>query len=513
MVNGEIFAVHSKVKTELLLLKKIAAMNPVQIGFKKVLPFFLFTFLATNVQAQHQEYYPDPDTAIQHRLEEWQDLKFGLLMHWGTYSQWGIVESWSICPEDLSWASGARKQGIADNYTGYVKAYENLQTTFNPVKFNPEKWAAAAKEAGMKYMVFTTKHHDGFCMFDSKYTDYKITDSHTPFSTNPRSNVTKEIFSAFRKENFWIGAYFSKPDWHTDYYWWKQFPVADRNPNYSIQKHPEQWKKFTDYTHNQINELVSDYGKLDILWLDGGWVRKKTDEEVKADLLEVYEGSRYARNSESQDIDMPRLVQEARAKQPKLIVVDRAVPGEQQNYLTPEQHIPETGLPYPWETCMTMGNSWSYVPNDVHKPANEIIEKLVDIVSKGGNYLLNIGPGPDGELDPVAYQRLKEIGAWMKINGEAIYGSRIYSSFSEGDSIRYSQSKDGATKYIFLFNFPADKLLLTKIAFSKNTTLQMLGSNKKLTWKQKENAVEITIPESMKAATDYVWVIKVSAKK
>ncbi len=477
---------------------------------KRGITIWLFTLIATNLSAQHQEYYPDPDTAIQNRLEEWKDLKFGLLMHWGPYSQWGVVESWSICPEDLSWATGGRKPGVSDNYNDYVKAYENLQTTFNPVKFNPEKWAAAAKDAGMKYMVFTTKHHDGFCMFDTKFTDYKITDSKTPFATNPRSNVTKEIFSAFRKENFWIGAYFSKPDWHSDYYWWKKFPPADRNPNYSINKYPEQWKKFTDFTHNQINELVSDYGKIDILWLDGGQVRQTTDEEIKRYLSDTSEGSRWARNPQSQDIDMARLVKEARAKQPKLIVVDRAVPGEQQNYLTPEQHIPENGLPYPWETCMTMGNSWSYVPNDVYKPANEIIEKLVDIVSKGGNYLLNIGPGFDGELDPNAYQRLKEIGEWMKINGEAIYGSRIYSSFNEGTSIRYTQSKDGKTQYVFLFDFPKDKLTLTKITFSKNSKLKMLGSNVKLSFKQKEGAVEINIPATLKSATDYVWVIKVT---
>lgn len=471
----------------------------------------LFLILnALPIKAQQKEYYPDPDTAIQQRLEEWKDLKFGLLMHWGTYSQWGIVESWSICPEDLSWATGARKQGIADNYNDYVKSYEKLQTTFNPIKFDPEKWATAAKDAGMKYMVFTTKHHDGFCMFDSKFTDYKITDPRTPFHSNPRSNVAKEIFTAFRKEDFWIGAYFSKPDWHTDTYWWKQFPVSDRNANYSIQKYPEQWKKFSDYTHNQINELASDYGKLDILWLDGGWVRKKTDEEIKNELLEVYEGSRWARNPQSQDIDMPRLVKEVRAKQPKLIVVDRAVPGEQQNYLTPEQHIPETGLPYPWETCMTMANSWSYVPNDVYKPANEIIEKLVDIVSKGGNYLLNIGPSPDGELDAMAYQRLKEIGTWMRTNGESIYGTRIYSSFSEGDAIRYTQSKDGKTQYVFLFDFPKEKLLLTKIALSKKAKMQLLGSTSNIAWKQNGATLEVSLPEGLKTATDHVWVLKIS---
>ena len=485
-------------------------MKTLFLILRKSICIFAFLFFIVNLTAQHQEYFPDPDTAIQYRLEEWKDLKFGLLMHWGTYSQWGIVESWSICPEDLGWATGARKPGVADNYFDYLKAYENLKTTFNPIKFAPEKWAAAAKEAGMKYMVFTTKHHDGFCMFDSKYTDYKITDKNCPFSVNPRSNITKEIFSAFRKENFWIGAYFSKPDWHSDFYWWKQFPPSDRNANYSIQKYPEQWKKFTDYTHNQLNELVSDYGKVDILWLDGGWVRKKTDEEIKNELLEIYDGSRWARNSQSQDIDMPRLVKEVRLKQPKLIVVDRAVPGEQQNYLTPEQHIPEQGLPYPWETCMTMASSWSFVPNDVYKPTNEIIEKLVDIVSKGGNYLLNIGPGPDGELDPTAYQRLKEIGIWMKTNGEAIYGTRMYDVFGEGESVRFTRSKDGKTRYIFLFDFPKEKVSLLKIRFTKNTKLQLLGSKTKISWSQSGDNVEFTIPESAKLASNHVWVIKVN---
>jgi alpha-L-fucosidase len=479
-----------------------------------LLPAILIVLFAIpfNGNSQHQEYYPDPDTAIQNRLEQWKDLKFGLLMHWGSYSQWGIVESWSICPEDLSWATGGRKKGVADSYAEYVKKYEALKTTFNPTKFNPEKWATAAKEAGMRYVVFTTKHHDGFCMFDSKYTDYKITDKACPFSSNPRSNVTKEIFNAFRKENFWIGAYFSKPDWHSDYYWWKQFPPSDRNANYSIQKHPDQWKKFVDYTHNQINELVSDYGKLDILWLDGGWVRKKTDEEVKESLLDVSEGSRWARNPQSQDIDMPRLVKEVRAKQPKLLVVDRAVPGEQQNYLTPEQQIPENGLPYPWETCMTMANSWSYVPNDTYKPAEEIVKKLVDIVSKGGNYLLNIGPGPDGELDPNAYQRLKEIGAWMKINSDAIYGSRMYKVFGEGDNIRFTQSKDGKTQYIFLFSFPADKLVLSKMQVPKNTSIQMLGSSTRLKWKTDDDKLEVSVPHSLKDVSKYVWVLKLHQK-
>ena len=480
-----------------------------------LLGFIQVSFLF-NASAQHKEYFPDPDTAIQKRLDDWQDLKFGLLMHWGPYSQWGVVESWSICPEDVGWATGARLNKFDMDYFGYVKKYENLQTTFNPTKFNPEKWAAAAKEAGMKYVVFTTKHHDGFCMFDTKTTDYKITDSKTPFSTNPRSNAAKEIFDAFRKENFWVGAYFSKPDWHSNYYWWDRFPPMDRNPNYSIKKHPEQWQKFVDYTHTQINELMTAYGKIDILWLDGGWVRKKTPEQEKEDYVKSYEENGLGINGQSQDINMPLLVKEARTKQPGLIVVDREVPGPQQNYLTPEQHIPEKGLPYPWETCMTMGNSWSYVPNDIYKPADEIIKKLIDIISKGGNYLLNIGPSPDGEFADTAYQRLHEIGQWMKINSEAVYGTRMGAVTEEGDAIRFTQSKDGKTKFIYLFNYPEDKIVLTKISFNKQATVQMLGAKGKLKWKQTAdeaggNQIEIQIPAKMKASSEHVWVLKVQS--
>ncbi len=479
----------------------------VKFGFAFLL---LFSSVHESGYAQHKEYFPDPDTAIQHRLEEWQDLKFGLLMHWGAYSQWGIVESWSLCPEDVPWATGARiKKDSVSSYNTYKKNYENLKTTFNPVRFDPEKWAKAATNAGMKYVVFTTKHHDGFCMFDTKTTDYKITDKGSPFSSNPKSDVTKEIFNAFRNERMWVGAYFSKPDWYSNDYWWDRFPPVDRNVNYPIKHYPQRWKKFVDYTYTQIDELMSNYGKVDILWLDGGWVRKKSDEEEKKDIATNFAEFQFGVNSISQDLDMPRLTKMARQKQPKLIVVDRAVPGEQQNYLTPEQHIPAEGLPYPWETCMTMGNSWSYVPNDKYKPTNELIEKLVDIVSKGGNYLLNIGPGPDGELDPTAYERLKDIGTWMNVNSSAIYGTRMYKMFGDGDNIRFTQSKDGRTLNIFLFNYPMEDIHIKSVPFSSKTAVKLMGSNQKLKWKTVGDGVNISLPASLKSVTDHVWVLQV----
>src|ERR1700754_838835 len=310
---------------------------------KKHFTLLLLSFCSLVSMAQKhnvsKDYIPPADPLVEKKLTEWQDLKFGLFMHWGTYSQWGVVESWSICPEDEGWTQ--RKGPYGATYNGYKAAYENLQTTFNPVKFNPEKWVKAAKDAGMKYVIFTTKHHDGFCMFDTKETDYKITSAKTPFSSNPRSNVTKEIFSAFRKENFMIGAYFSKPDWHTQNYWWNYFPPKDRNVNYDPKKYPERWQKFKDFTYNQIGELMTDYGKVDILWLDGGWVRPKSSIDTTVDWQRTI--------NYDQDIDMAKIAKMGRANQPGLIVVDRTVTGQYENYTTPEQTVPDKPLDHPWE--------------------------------------------------------------------------------------------------------------------------------------------------------------------
>jgi alpha-L-fucosidase len=357
------------------------------------------------------QYTVPADPKVREKLADWKKIKFGLLMHWGTYSQWGVVESWSICPEDEGWTQ-RRGPYSADWYT-YLKAYENLQTTFNPVKFNPERWAAAAKDAGMKYVVFTTKHHDGFCMFDSKQTDYKITGSKSPFANNPKANVAKEVFNAFRNQGLMTGAYFSKPDWNTKDYWWRYFPPKDRNVSYDPKKYPQRWEDFKKFTYNQIEELMTDYGKMDILWLDGGWVRPKSSIDTTVEWQRTI--------TYNQDIDMPKIAAMARTHQPGLLVVDRTVHGEYENYVTPEQQVPATYLPYPWESCITLGNSWSFVPGDKYKSSRKVIHMLTDIISKNGNLLLNIGPGPDGEWDSLAYNRLESIGKWLKINGEAVY--------------------------------------------------------------------------------------------
>jgi alpha-L-fucosidase len=355
------------------------------------------------------------------------------------------------------------------------------------------KWALAAKYAGMKYVIFTTKHHDGFCMFDTKQTNYSIVGDSCPFHVNAKADVTKEIFRAFRNEGFWAGAYFSKPDWHCNDYWAEEWATPTRNVNYSIKKYPERWGKYCDYTYNQIRELMSGYGKIDILWLDGGWVDPKN----------------------GQDIHMPEIASMARSYQPDLLIVDRTVTGKYENYRTPEQEIPDKPLDYPWETCMTMATSWSYVPGDLYKPAGKLIHTLAEIVCKGGNYLLNIGPSPDGEWADTAYERLREIGDWMKVNGEAIYRSRPISPYQSG-KICFTANPDGTIYAIYLAGAEEkclpDTVRISGIQTRGGLSISLLGASGDLKWgigRNSELLVYIPFALQKKPPCKYAWTFRI----
>jgi len=444
----------------------------------------------------------ETDPLVLKKLDWFQDVKFGLMMHWGPYSQWGVVESWSICSEDVPWCS----RNIPD-YVEYKRRYQELPKTFNPVKFDPASWARAAKRAGMRYVVFTTKHHDGFSMFDTKQTDYRITGPGVPFASHPRANIVKEIFSAFRSEGLGTGAYFSKPDWHSPDYWAPEWATPDRNVNYDPAKYPERWARFKEFTFKQIEELMTGYGPVDILWLDGGWVRPyPTIPAPFKDLL---------KQPPNQDIDMPKIAGMARSHQPGLIIVDRTVTGRYENYRTPEQEVPEKPLPYAWETCMTMGNSWSYVPNDEYKSANRLIHLLVDIVSKGGNFLLNIGPDAQGELPATALGRLEEIGAWMKVNSEAIYETRPIAPYKEAN-ICFTSKKDG-TVYALILADPNETTMPSKIMLSAfvpgpGGRIELLGNPGRLRWEAVGKGALVAIPPAAQKnpPSRHAWVLKIS---
>jgi alpha-L-fucosidase len=288
--------------------------------------------------------------------------------------------------------------------------------------------------------------------------------------------VVREVFTAFRKEGFGIGAYFSKADWHSPYYWSLDSPARTRNPNYDTETYPEMWSKFVGFTHGQIEELMTDYGPIDILWLDAGQVRPPT-----------------------QDIQMDKLVAMARSHQPGLLVVDRTVGGKYENYRTPEQEVPDKPLPYAWETCMTMGNQWSYRPDDNYKSTHRLIQLLVDIVGKGGNFLLNVGPQPDGQLPEVALLRMKEMGDWMKVNGEAIYGSRPIAPYKDGNVVFTRKGK-----FVFAIHVSRKEgeAMPSEVAFSglsprEGSKVRLLGVQGWINWRKEAGKTIIEVPPSL----------------
>jgi alpha-L-fucosidase len=436
------------------------------------------------------EYQYPKDPKVAEKLEHWRDQKFGMLIHWGIYAVPGIIESWSLCNED--WITRG-DSNVA--YHDYKKWYWGLKDQFNPTGFDPDQWAAAAEKAGMKYVVFTTKHHDGFNMFDTQYTDYKISDG--PFKNHPKADVAKHVFDAFRKREMMIGAYYSKPDWHSQDFWWDYYATPDRNVNYDIRKHPERWQRYVDFTHNQINELTTNYGDIDILWLDGGWVRPRNTvtEEVIAWGAPIPEFD--------QEINMPKLAAMARKNQEGLLIVDRTVHGPFENYRTPEQGIPSTMSEDPWESCITLGGAWGYVPNDRFKSAEKVIHLLIEIVAKGGNLLLGVGPTADGIFLPKQVERLEEIGKWMNINGEAIYETRALPDFQDGQ-VYFTKGKD-ASVYALATNTKNGKVSWSVNLPSTNSNMELLGYSKPLKWAVENGKVVVTLPKDIPAQPAYTF--------
>lgn len=323
---------------------------------------------------------------LEDRLAWFRSLKFGIILHWAPYSQWDCCESWPLVPED-DWS---RRDEIKcwterdKDLARFQRDYWDLPKTFNPTEFDADAWVSTFVEAGAKYVCFTTKHHDGFCMWDTKTTDYRITGKICPFHTDPRADVTRQLFDACRRAGLAISVYFSKPDWHSAFYWDPAKSPTSRRAN--TVDDPETWERFVQFTHAQIRELMSEYGPVDLLWLDGGWVRGK------------------------EDIQMAEMVTMARELQPGLIVVNRAVGDEFEDIVTPERELPTEALPSTWEACLPLCPDWKYVEGQTPRPAEEIASEIRYANDRGGNFLLGIAPMPNGQLPPAQVEVLRAIG-------------------------------------------------------------------------------------------------------
>lgn len=440
------------------------------------------------------------DEKVKENLVKWQGYKFGIIVHMGLYSELGTVESWGLAPED--WVE---RHGY-DDYYQYAADYRNTKYKFNPVNLDANKWAKMFKNSGSKYMIFTSKHHDGFAMYDSKFTDFKITNKSFPYGNNPKSDILRNVLDASRSEGLAVGVYFSKPDWSSQNFWWSYYPPKDRNPTYDITKFPERWKNYVEYTQNQIDELTTEYGKIDMLWLDGCWVLPKASINEKL--------AEFCKYPHDMDINMKLIAEKARKKQPGMLVVDRWVPGEFENYLTPEQKMPEKALPVPWESCITMGGAWGWVPNDRYKSSKEIVQLLVNIVAKGGNLLLGIGPNGKGEFEPKVYENLAEVGEWLKINGAAIYDTKPIEPYLDG-KVAYTTKGDNTIYALYMPEKNETQLpseIIVKTELKGSIKINLLATNQKLTSEKIKGGIKIKIPSSLRRslAKQQTVVFKIS---
>lgn len=423
---------------------------------KKYSYFLLIAMLiVTNVNAQSPG-----EVSKDERMAWWRDAAFGMFIHWGAYSVPGGERNGEICGGGAEW--------IMDKLDYTIEDYEKeVVGNFNPVEFNAKEWVAMAKDAGMKYIVLTSKHHDGFCMWDSKVTDYDIVDA-TPF----KRDVVKELADACREAGIKFCFYHSIVDWHHPQ---AQAPLY---PNYNAgQKdqsvfNPEFPKYYENYFKPQVKELLTNYGDIGVVWFDGDWIPDYTTEMGKEmyDMILEMQPNTIVNNR----VDKGRMGMEGMNKEGNFAG----------DFGTPEQEIPDTGIDEDWESCMTMNRSWGYKPSDNRwKSSEQLIQNLVDIVSKGGNFLLNIGPDPLGLFPRESVERLADIGDWMDVNSEAIYAAKA-SPYEKPEWGRYT-AKDRVI-YAHIFDWPEDgKLVINSEIKAKRVSMlahpgRKLKSNKSI---------------------------------
>lgn len=405
--------------------------------------------------------YSNPERTAWYR-----QAKFGMFIHWGPYSQASVEASWPIMVP--------KPGGISE------EAYRALPKTFNPEKFDPQSWVDLARRAGQKYMVFTTKHHDGFCMFDSAYTDYKITN--TPY----RKDIVAQLARVCHEDEMPLGFYYSPPDMHHPGF---RDTSKLASENWRGQPERPEWQSYLAYMQLQLRELLTRYGPAALIWFDG------------LNNQEKYDGAHVL-----------RMIAEM---QTGTLVNDRL--GVDGDYETPEQFIPTaiptkgvrlTGIdpsvsqklvntvPRPedfrlWETCMTINNTWAYNKNDhEYKSARTLIRGLVEVASRGGNLLLNVGPQPDGQIQPEFQERLKAIGDWLALNGDSIYGT-TYGPIQSLSSLRTTAGPKAI--YVHIFDWTPPLCTLAGVS-DRVLSARMLGSGAPLKFRQSENKVEIEIP-------------------
>ncbi len=395
-------------------------------------------------------------------LQAWQSMRFGMFVHWGPISLKGT---------EIGWSRG-REVPISE--------YDSLYLKFNPELFNADEWISVAKEAGMKYFVITSKHHDGFSIWPSKYTDYDI--ENTPF----KRDVLKEMQLACEKQGVMFGTYHSILDWkHPDY------TTRYRDPR---PVEGSDMKKYKEFLFNQVKELIVDYN-TNILWFDGQWEASWTHQ----DGMELYKYIRDLRD----DILINNRVDKGFKGMAGMTDSIAKYAGD---YGTPEQQIGGFNRDYPWESCITVGEQWAFKPVEKLKSVNVIIETLIKTVGGDGNLLLNVGPMPDGRIEPQQVDLLRGVGEWLKVNGEGVYGTRG-GPFLPND--RMASTHKGNVIYLHVMDRSVKEILLPMPQGVKATRVSLLGG-KSVSYDNRERQLLIRIPDTIPGTSAFVLKIRIN---
>jgi alpha-L-fucosidase len=385
------------------------------------------------------------------RMAWWREARFGMFIHWGPVSLKGTEIGWS-------------RDGMG------TEVYDNLYKQFNPVKFNADEWVSIAKAAGMKYIVLTSKHHDGFCLWDTKYTDYNIMNS--PL----KRDVIKELSAACKKQGIVYGSYYSICDWRHPLY-----PIG--NETKAKGKPHADMNKFNQFLKDQLAEQIKNYA-LGLVWFDGEWEAPWTHERA---------------------VDLNDFLRKLR---PDIIInnrIDKGRPGMAGNtkagflgdYDPPEQEIGGFNMDRPWETCMTIGSQWAWKPNDGIKSLQQCLQTLILTAGGDGNLLFNVGPMPSGQIEPGQVARLKEMGAWLRKYGESVYGTRGGPWKPSKD---IASTRKGNVAYLHILRLTGDSITLHNL--TRKITGSSLLTGGKVEVKQTEQGVVITVPAGDRQAVD-----------
>lgn len=388
--------------------------------------------------SETQQDFPET-AAVRASLQQFSSDKIGVLVHWGLYAKAGIVESWELSDED-EWARG--KSAFRPNMKQLKQDYWGLNSGFDPQNFDPQAWLRLFKHAGIRYLIFTTKHHDGFNLYDTQFSDYKVGGTGSPYHG---VEIFGALMTSARQAGLKTGAYYSKADWFHPDYWTKDDHPKSRHADYVPTQQPERWQRYVDFVHAQLRELASRYGGLSILWLDAGWV-----------------------GAPREDLQLEQIAEEIRLLQPNILIVDRTRGGRFENYVTPERRIPSVDrLPTQvWESGLPLADNWGYVPHDHYKSLKQIILSLLQVISLGGNLLLGVGPKPEGALPKQAIQRLTELGAWTSQNQEGIYGTHAIEPiiFKRATKQEIYLTQDDQSYYLFVTHPARDESNRLKVA-------------------------------------------------